>query len=1012
MFKGLSGLKKAVQGGFSTVAEHSSQFAEQVVGDPTNSKDYLKESIKKKVQGGVATVIGAGETLVDSDPNNTKEKVTDSVHKIKHYGALGEDYLGYSDPTKDLRKAVKEREKKAKKARKEKKKKTGKKEDLFDPENLAKYKKELEEKRKRLEEAERGANQEESEKENDTNEGGGEPKLRLDLAAPNSESDPSAHPTPVRTPLRSPAQTPKDNEDWKAFQNLTSGVDSLVKKTQEKENEFKAKNRKEVKVVDKTWKAEKQRKRKKQSQWVNLDSDGFEEFDGELDQVIASEDEDESEKSPSNQHSGEQEQAEVEVKPEVVEQEAEPVDVDDDDDLFNTDFVNAITSGDVKLAVIPDDPKYDDEDDPFNTSFADQVVQKQKEEQRKEESRLKFTGLSAVADVLAGKAQTIDKSAVEVTVRSKRRRANRINLIADEAQEVTALEDIDVDHRAETQVTEEPVVPNVQVDILLGDLDGTVPNRELLATTPSPCPVSPQAAGSNNTDDKVDVSEFETLDNSAHAGHLTSNVAILSGEFAKPVEEEEDEFDAAFDALAHESVTKYKLEELEKQFEDDDIFDTTCADKILQLASLTDKVEEEPEPEIVFEDPFDTSAYEHITAEVEEELEFESLANREADNFLQQPEDNSNKKNTHPDSSIFGSSGQAPDAPLPDEGWVAFEVKKKPPRPAAPPRAPKRPPPPPVLSVDPSSRPETPSVVVKAPSTESIKSWNCTTADNLIKKSEKAAAEALVEQEEEFDPFDTSNFQDEKEITNFEDPFDTSAVDGVIGIDNEEQTQPKELQKEEEEEESENEEEEVPDPFDVITCIQGKENLTEVPIKPAPQELEEADPFDTSFATEVLPNKGDPFDTSYVSGDPGKAELKALEEELLSDISSTKKEAEADPRVVGRARPKGSGTSGNLSAKSFDVDVEVEDDPFDTSIVDKVIPVRRAKKGSAGISIEDDDFDPATSFQKSKSPAPPIKEEEADPFVTSTLAGGQPVDQKKVVKVDSIDSDSFDPRAE
>jgi hypothetical protein len=30
------------------------------------------------------------------------------VHNIKHYGAFGEDYLGYSDPTKDLRKAVKQ----------------------------------------------------------------------------------------------------------------------------------------------------------------------------------------------------------------------------------------------------------------------------------------------------------------------------------------------------------------------------------------------------------------------------------------------------------------------------------------------------------------------------------------------------------------------------------------------------------------------------------------------------------------------------------------------------------------------------------------------------------------------------------------------------------------------------------------------------------------------------------------------------------------------------------------
>ncbi len=55
---------------------------------------------------------------------------------------------GYSDPSKDLRKAVKAKEKAAKKAKKEKKKKGEKAEDLFDPENLAKYRKEIEEKRK------------------------------------------------------------------------------------------------------------------------------------------------------------------------------------------------------------------------------------------------------------------------------------------------------------------------------------------------------------------------------------------------------------------------------------------------------------------------------------------------------------------------------------------------------------------------------------------------------------------------------------------------------------------------------------------------------------------------------------------------------------------------------------------------------------------------------------------------------------------------------------------------
>ena len=67
------------------------------------------------------------------------------------------------------------------------------------------------------------------------------------------------------------------------------------------------------------------------------------------------------------------------------------------------------------------------------------------------------------------------------------------------------------------------------------------------------------------------------------------NIVFAAGE--GDAEEEADEFDAAFDALAQDSVTKYKLEELEKQFEDEDVFDTTTADKILGLVSLANKVE-------------------------------------------------------------------------------------------------------------------------------------------------------------------------------------------------------------------------------------------------------------------------------------------------------------------------------------------------------------------------------------------------------------------------------------
>ena len=77
-------------------------------------------------------------------------------------------------------------------------------------------------------------------------------------------------------------------------------------------------------------------------------------------------------------------------------------------------------------------------------------------------------------------------------------------------------------------------------------------------------------------------------------------------------------------------------------------------------------------------------------------------------------------------------------------------------------------------------------MVVQAPSLDSIKSWNCQVAENLIKKSHGGGGETFEEDEEEedFDPFDTSAYKssaDRKKDAadaddDVEDPFDTSAV--------------------------------------------------------------------------------------------------------------------------------------------------------------------------------------------------------------------------------------------
>ena len=234
------------------------------------------------------------------------------------------------------------------------------------------------------------------------------------------------------------------------------------------------------------------------------------------------------------------------------------------------------------------------------------------------------------------------------------------------------------------------------------------------------------------------------------------------------------------------------------------------------------------------------------------------------------------------------------------------------------------------------------------------------------------ATRSRPEDSEEEDPFDTSNFESVvKELTKKEDieedenqdPFDISGFKSP---------EPQELQ------------------TDLLTTLNEDSEVDkevgdlEAPCI-VPSTAIEVDPFDTEFASSVLPDKGDPFNTSYVKGGPGKAEIKALEEEFLTqeefdprtDEVTEAPSGKVYPGVAGRARPKRSAKA-DLEIKAPEAAVdELEEDPFDTTIVDKVIPVRKAAKTS-DVSVEDENFDPTSTFNNCR--------EEVDPFDT-TIAG-------------------------
>ena len=328
------------------------------------------------------------------------------------------------------------------------------------------------------------------------------------------------------------------------------------------------------------------------------------------------------------------------------------------------------------------------------------------------------------------------------------------------------------------------------------------------------------------------------------------------------------------------------------------------------------------------------------------------------------------KKNSSEDSSWANFGGQDPKKKAPP----ARPSKPPPPRPP-------RPPPPsatqqttPRVEIDYASGRNTPSVIIKAPSSESIKSWNNAQAETLIRKSNIEAIEASVlEQEKEFDPFDTTEYnQVVDDIKAKEDaPFDTSTV-----VDKE---QLKQIEGE------------------LIDNSKGGVEGSDKSNSAILNELEtDTDPFDTGFVAGVVKEpEGDPFDTSKVKSEEA-------EDPEFDPFDTT-----AAEKVIPVRKPK-------VSQRST---VSIEDDDFDPENSFKVKKARRPPPGRPDQAI--DPFDTGS--------VAPIPEEgvlkptaQAQPVVSQVSVEEKRAQELKGIEEEliggelkrSFTDDDFDPRAD
>lgn len=275
----------------------------------------------------------------------------------------------------------------------------------------------------------------------------------------------------------------------------------------------------------------------------------------------------EGEEDQSTESGARAEEAQPEAPQENIPEEAEEEEdqVEEDDDIFNTEYVDVVTSGELKLAYVPeDDPTEDQGEDPFDTSVVEKIVGPLPVIKKKRE----LVSIGAAAQVLSA--------------------AN------------AAGAPISVVRRREVQ-------PPTEIQ-LLGCLDDEEPRPRPRSTASTPCtnsrpgsvPATPQQHRETPVGNAVPVTpdlkdiiaEFDLIPESAGEGvedELIEKPPVKPP--APPAPEPAasgppellDEEDFEFEALAYESLAKNPQQFLPAEAEEeDDPFDTSSVDKVLK----------------------------------------------------------------------------------------------------------------------------------------------------------------------------------------------------------------------------------------------------------------------------------------------------------------------------------------------------------------------------------------------------------------------------------------------
>ncbi|KOX72405.1 Protein stoned-A [Melipona quadrifasciata] len=429
-----------------------------------------------------------------------------------------------------------------KKKKKQKKGKKGAEEDEFDPEELERYRRERAEAQQKAEES-------------------GE-------QASNASSD-----------------------EWKKFEALTAGVDSILKKTQGDLDRIKSTSFFQRKPPLEDEKREKEEEEDQEDPSSKNSSKKWVGFDEEGNPI--------EEEPPDFEGKGKKED-----KPLVNEDGFVEIPDNDDEcedsveeDIFDTTYVDVLQNIDVQLAYIPDSPTEEETgDDPFDTTSADKVLK------TVDKKGKKLVSLGNAVEVLAGRVDYV--SSCKIT-KGRRPRLQQ-DLLLDDFEEPEQSVD-------SGNVVAEPV----EVEKTLLDDDSDLPDIPVDLTKLPPVlprPVSPAVNQENVAENKssdigpLDISEFELLKEKTILEEIPD---LDDAEFDLEAAPDEpvrlEEVDDPFKAKEPEAVD-FQSQIVEASFEaatfvdEEDPFDTTFAENILpgktELKFIEKELEELPVSEV------------------------------------------------------------------------------------------------------------------------------------------------------------------------------------------------------------------------------------------------------------------------------------------------------------------------------------------------------------------------------------------------------------------------------